>query len=988
MPISLITGPANAGKAGVLLEQLRANERAGLRPILLVPTIDARDRWLAELAAAGPVCSAEVLLFSGLIDRLAARAASSLPQPKALGSLARQRILGTLACEQWPQALSTRIGPILAAGVGELEQAGLKPEEIRRALEQGGLEGSPQIGLLTIHERYLEVLRRLQRSDPDARARAALDAVRKTPSLWGRTPVFMYGFDDLTALQIDAIETLGVIVDAPVTVCLTYEHGRVAFDGRGFVFQQLRALGASELALPPHDDAGASPARAALHHLERAIFEPQCRRVDPGAAVHLIEGASQRAELELLASTVRRLIDEGFDPQQIAIVHRSPASIADELGEALAFFDVPHQIALGVPFVDTAIGAALTGVCRCACARAGLPVRAHAADLLAWLRCEAVLERIEFADAIEERLLRSGVEDGAQAMQIWEKEHWALKGVDALARAAGRGAGAFLQRVREELLRLFSTPLRRRGEILDPEESEDARALTAALAAFEELAHACEAMPEAIGGSEGIVSALEQITLPALSRSRAGIVSVCDPAAIGARRVRALLLCGLQEGVFPARASPDPVLSEPLRALIAESLAAPAFARRRHSLAAERCLLYATVSSAQERLFVSWHANDDDGNPTPPSLFVTDICEPFAEALWERRSRVGGATCKPAAAESTVAGAFPDRPSLRSAPPARRLFDLLKQPSALAHLQDRVLWSASSLEQWVQCPTRWLVERMLSARELEPDPPPVLTGGLAHEVLAEVFEGVRERTGSAQITPRSLTTAKRLVRESLHRRAARQELLPAPRGDALTVRRLEGDLERYLDHVARERAELQPAHLELAFGFDREGEGGECDEDHRSLPAWELGDGVLLRGRIDRVDFAPDGAAVVYDYKSGRVGAQHSGAKWSLTGRLQVPLYMRVVEDLLGRPVHAGLYQPLRGDLRARGAIVADAGLQLSSVSTDRFSAAEVQEIIEAAVAQARAAAFEARSGAFQPRPHSCTPRGGCRYPSICRCEL
>jgi len=48
--------------------------------------------------------------------------------------------------------------------------------------------------------------------------------------------VLFYGFDDLTRLQIDAIETLGAVVGARVTVSLTYEHGRTAFSGRAATF--------------------------------------------------------------------------------------------------------------------------------------------------------------------------------------------------------------------------------------------------------------------------------------------------------------------------------------------------------------------------------------------------------------------------------------------------------------------------------------------------------------------------------------------------------------------------------------------------------------------------------------------------------------------------------------------------------------------------------------------------------------------------------
>ena len=78
---------------------------------------------------------------------------------------------------------------------------------------------------------YRDTLEQLGRVDAEQRAVRALDALRRRPALWGGTPVLVYGFDDLTRLQLDAIETLGRVVDAQVTVSLSYEPGRTAFAG-------------------------------------------------------------------------------------------------------------------------------------------------------------------------------------------------------------------------------------------------------------------------------------------------------------------------------------------------------------------------------------------------------------------------------------------------------------------------------------------------------------------------------------------------------------------------------------------------------------------------------------------------------------------------------------------------------------------------------------------------------------------------------------
>src|SRR4029079_254597 len=81
-------------------------------------------------------------------------------------------------------------------------------------------------------------------------------------------------------------------------------------------------------------------------------------------------------------------------------------------------------------------------------------------------------------------------------------------------------------------------------------------------------------------------------------------------------------------------------------------------------------------------------------------------------------------------------------------------------------------------------------------------------------------------------------------------------------------RRLEADLRRYLADAAEQESPHEPARLELGFGFE-EGDPG-ADEgavgaaELEELPAYALGDGARLRGRVDRVDLTAGGDAVVY----------------------------------------------------------------------------------------------------------------------------
>ena len=83
-------------------------------------------------------------------------------------------------------------------------------------------------------------------------------------------------------------------------------------------------------------------------------------------------------------------------------------------------------------------------------------------------------------------------------------------------------------------------------------------------------------------------------------------------------------------------------------------------------------------------------------------------------------------------------------------------------------------------------------------------------------------------------------------------------------------------------------------------------------------------DGITLSGKIDRIDVDPFSArGIVIDYKSGK--AAHSATEIEKELRLQIPLYMLVLRDLVGIEPLGGLYRPLAGARKMRGLLREDA---------------------------------------------------------------
>src|SRR3712207_9252617 len=98
MPLTLVTGPANAEKAGVVLGRVRA--QLDRDPILVVPTFPDVERYRRELADDGLVFGARVETFKRLLGEMARRAGASA---KPLGPLARseERRVGKECRSRW-----------------------------------------------------------------------------------------------------------------------------------------------------------------------------------------------------------------------------------------------------------------------------------------------------------------------------------------------------------------------------------------------------------------------------------------------------------------------------------------------------------------------------------------------------------------------------------------------------------------------------------------------------------------------------------------------------------------------------------------------------------------------------------------------------------------------------------------------------------------------------------------------------------------------
>ena len=966
MSLTLITGPANAAKAGAVLERFRAAQSRA--PVLVVPTSADVDHYRRELAAGGVVLGAEVLTFSQLLRMIAGRAGV---RGRPLGPVALDRVVRAVVAGARLDVLSASARspgfPAAARALfSELGRSLVTPARFTTALRAwaaagGGGGAAFATELAGLYGAYRARLDALGRTDPEGHAWAALDGLRRDPASWGARPVFLYGFDDLTPAELDAVETLARRTPADVVVALPSEPGRAALAGTAATVETLRPLADEVLELPDRSEHYAASARPALHHLERGLFEPGPVPRPPNGAVRLLEAGGERAEAELVGAEVLELMREGVEPADIAVLVRGPVRSLFE--QVLGSYGVPVAADTRVALGRTRLGAGVLAGARAALADGA------ARDLLTWLRTPGKLDgpAADAADALDARLRREEVSDARVARARWERAGGRpLTELDGLAAAAAEGPDALLGALVAEADGIWTAPHRRRATVLAGEDLADARAAAELRAAARELRALATADPALLGGPADVLEALAavEVRTGAAADEAAGVL-LADPLAIRARRFRAVFVCGLQESELPRAAPPDPFLDDDERRALARAsgLVLPL---HEDVLARERTLFYACASRPEEVLFISWRSADEEGDPQQASPFLDDVRALFTDELFERRGRrlLADVTWEPREAPTPLelrralaARAPGPEPGPLPAPAA---------PAVLAVLAGRERESTGGLETFAACGVRWLIERLLAPRRTEPDPEPMRRGALAHKALERTLSGLRERTGSARVTPETLPVATEELRAALAGLAP-----PGPgaaRGRA-ALRALEVDLERVLRLEAQAATGLEPERLEWSFGGEHDADG-----------ALTL-DGIAVTGRVDRLDVdRAAGTAIVRDYKNK---VAYPRARWEPDGRLQVALYLLAARELLGLDPVAGLYQPLGGrELAARGLAREDApGAYVATdvAGPDAFAAA-----LADARERAEAAARELRAGRIRPCQERCTPRG-CAYPAICR---
>ncbi|MFN3602416.1 MAG: PD-(D/E)XK nuclease family protein [Dietzia sp.] len=959
--VLVLTGSATAGAA--LLEEVTR----GLPPESVVGT-DAPVRTVHSLAHA--------------VVRLAAARVDAPPPRLRTGAehdaLVRETLLGEVAdgAPLWPEPLRPALSTVgFARELRDLLlrslERGIGPRELARL---GRSAGRPAwvaaAGFFRRHEEQMALRSGLRGGESDVPEAlnaaelvgAALDALTADPQLRevfrSRRLVVVDDAHHLDPLAAEFVAAIGGGAD----VLLVVE------DGDQSVFRFRGADGG--LARAVVDQGGRAVDLHVGHRMEPAVAAVAARVGSrlPGAARHRPrEGAagsgpraigaegsvtvtvarSAAAEAAVVADFLRRRhVLDGVDYGEMAVVSRSLPGVVDAL--------LPALDAAGVPVVDAGaelppahdpVVAALLLLLRSALQGADGTDAEHTlallsgpigrADAVAMRRLRRGIRRsgiggsVPSAQTLRDLVLAEGdpAPSGLTAVElapVTRIRHARIAVLDSL-RAGGT--------VEEVLWAAWSASrmerrLVRQAVAADPWSRSADRSLDAVVSLFD---HAADYVDRVPGGSVALfceVVSREDLPAPrrADTRARGGAVSVLSAHAAVGRQWRSVVVCGVQDGRWPAPrrrsgllgvdelvdltevAGDGPLPSE------AERTVSSATARA----AEERRLFYVACSRARSHLLVTAVEAPDEGD-VAPSRFVDEISDlATTDPASTGDGTVGADGHRPGAAAPVATRYAPTvftlqhlAVDLRAAllDPSTDPADATHAAGLLAGLRDAgvgeadpggwygssgpstaappfpaapgqpvVVLSPSGFGALEECPLRWFLQKVRGDSAESGSASALIRGSAVHALTQAVEGGVPED---------ALRTAVIRRAESLTR--ARGWF--AERGAESMV----GMAETFRRWRTGTRDVYTTAGVEEAFAFDVRG-------------------GVRIRGRIDRLEATRSGEVVPVDVKTspGAVSKAVAAAHPQLA-LYQLAVSEGAVESAAGRAPGGGLLLYLGG---------------------------------------------------------------------------
>lgn len=1005
MALTITCGPAGSGKTErAMRAYLEASDR-GDNPVFIAPSgPDARHFQRELLRLRGALTGKRVMTLGDLAGDVFRRAGFDT---RVIGSIERRLLLRSVIADTGSLSFlrpSSRFPGFIDALIrliGELEAACISPEQLAEKAK-GILRDGLNSDLYRIYSGYQDALRQQQVVDAELAQCQAVESMAADPSLLRYGVIVMDGFSDLTPIQHSLVDVLAEAA-GELLILIPCEEGNPATDSVGRSFREfLERVDCNHLD-PPVDDRR----QAALVHLDRQLFGDSAGRITGNGAVRLLQGAGPRGEAALVAAEVLRLHRQGEPLDGMAVICRSLGSAAAAFERAFREAGIPCELNAPLELDRTPLGSTLRSLLGFiaiweAAATAAVPGAGDGGarrNLLAYLRSSLPAADDFQVDLFARHIGLHCIDGAAELLAAWERLGGGrLEEFDTLRMAAAKGVSELGTAVMALATRLVS------GRIAASDRlgAGDPGGTESDLLALEMVRQACSEADRIGGDARGTAGNIQLLdsglasasAFPPSARLR-DCVRILDPHRVLNQQFDTVFITGMLEGQFPVLGGEDPFISDSERARLREG--GLDLEQKADRLAEERFLFHRTISRARNKLYLSYPYCSSEGKEQVRSLFVDEVLELVDIAAEHRRTlRISDVAFAPdqAATRSQALRSLclaagerlgrdgslsgDDRTRLKQAAAGAGLAEPLDysieagqwRPVVIAsaevreELEGRTDFHASELESYGKCGFRFLVERLMQPATMELDEFNREQGTVAHRVLQRLIGETKSHVDISQADEAQLLALRGKLDQLIDGAIAERGF-----SDCVDGRLMAFTLKRHLGYFIARESEASPAFKpdSLEFPFS------EVD----------MGDGLTLSGRIDRIDRIPGSErALVIDYKTGS-----SVSKWRRyehEQQLQVPLYVHALSMSGIKPVGGEYYALLSGE--RRGFYLKDTKQELGRKVKpgDLVTEEQFETIVAAALERARALARGIRSLDFQAGADERTCKY-CGFSSICR---
>lgn len=611
---------------GAFLSYIKAlKEKDAMAGVLVIsPSRKTADRLEKLIAASFGACPN--VFFGTFVSVTAKLAAASinLNTQKLVGSNFNKYLLKHLLNNNRHlinAAVTDGLAQGLLSSLRDLQDSLIEPALIAEHLaDDTGLSAKDKdsfarlLKLLQIYTSYFDSLPVKTRT---GLYKQAIAFAAQSPYIKKFGSVIFYGFYDLTGIQFELFESIKNAASNPVLFYPYVKHNAYKFNER-FYGEKLLGMSSNNVLYPiTKDNSLRSILSENLFNSAKAFSPPATD------AVRIIDASGSKDEVFAAAKEVLRLKNKGVNYEDIAVCFRAAGEYEEEIVKTFSDNKIPFTVKLKKNLLSHPLAWLCSNLLNF---RAENFSYRHALTMLNSVYFNAALSGAE-VNILKNYCVASGFNcwQNVLGMEPKNKEHApVLKKVAKLLSSLNKELAA--------LESSFSWSALSAGAIKILDKYINAKALNKEargifdLFAFtvKELGDFDFVAPAKPGDFlEELNARLNAAQYEKPSEFETG-VTVSDVMGIRAQNFKAVIMLGLNEGLFPLTVNEDALLRDKVRAFLSDALGYPIRPLKdRHQ--EERLLFYLAATSASDYLTCIYQRSDSQGKSRAPSLFLHEL---------------------------------------------------------------------------------------------------------------------------------------------------------------------------------------------------------------------------------------------------------------------------------------------------------------------------------------------------------------------------